>query len=281
MNKPTCTIQAWLCQSQTFFFSLVVSPESYFCSTHNETRSKRETTPTTISFIRRFFSSSVPWVKHDVAVCVSLLAVGVSNFILFDNLWLLHMCASCSTQRLGLWVYWSLWPLHLCILCCLCRAFKWKSTHTNTSDLELFALELDRWYSDRKKLYLENVRVWKCANSTNNNSRKDPWKKKEPKVKREREAGWNCERKHIEILIFVVLIVGVHSVSQNTLNFSVFLAFGDSVCFLLSLYDETNEFWLQFCCFFSSVAPCQTMEKVDGRDEVQAQHDDTAKSGAK
>lgn len=73
------------------------------------------------------------------------LSCCVSNFILFDYLWLLHLCVFVckisfdgqkNRERLGIWVYWEVYDqCTLCVTMCLCCACfmpkHWKNAKTN------------------------------------------------------------------------------------------------------------------------------------------------------
>lgn len=164
MNKPTCTIQAWLCQSQTFFFvcECVFVPPNHIFVRHTETREKNIITTQQTIFVYTFF----PWVKHDLAVSVGCRCVE------FYFIWL-FMTSACvqvaqETRFMGLLKFMTIAFMYGLYFVCVCGAFNWKErTNTTTrhiADLELFALELDRWYNDKKlRKPFENGCVWKCA----------------------------------------------------------------------------------------------------------------------
>lgn len=152
MSKPTCTIRAWLCQSQSqSFFTLFFSLKYYV-----EQKKKREKLKWRLlyGYPFLFFISLVGW-KWFCCLCWLSVCRILFYLIIYD----FCMCASCS--RLGLWVYWSLWPMHLL---CVERAFSKEKQHKNKlhsrSRFRNVCMELDRWYNDKNRMLFKKLYVF-------------------------------------------------------------------------------------------------------------------------
>lgn len=149
MSKPTCTIQAWLWQSQSFF--CVFFPLNYFVQRKGKKKSNGDCYTVIRTLCVFFFVCSLHRWKM---ISLSLLAVGVSNFILFDYLWVLHVCKLFETRFMGLLKFMTI-AFIVCRACIVSKTRIIRRTKKNAADLEMFALELDRWYNDKNRMPLE------------------------------------------------------------------------------------------------------------------------------